>query len=324
MIEKRGFYRPVLLLLVITLTLSFAPSTRADYCGDINKDGVISILDVVSLINYKYKGGPPPSPLAIGDVNQSGEIDILDVISIINFKYKDGPPLDCGIIDCASIRGDCLSREIDINRLDPNGYMTLAIEGHDLHIFHMDAYYNCCLEYNVGYTIMGNGINIFEYDTGMPCDCNCNFNLETIIEDLPTGQYYVTLFSIPGDTVGFESIEIGGASGELTDFSSTECLGKSRGSLNYLYSDGILTMQDFNSMWNCVTVFPIIVTFEQAGDTLRFFETPTQRGYVTCVCPVNITATVENIVPWTYTVELYRVYEGMEPILKDRRELILE
>ncbi len=64
-------------------------------CGDTNSDGEMDILDVVYLINYRYKSGPPPDPMESGDVNHDGSIDILDIVYIINFVYKSGPEPLC-------------------------------------------------------------------------------------------------------------------------------------------------------------------------------------------------------------------------------------
>ena len=64
-------------------------------CGDVSHDGIVNIIDVVYIINYKYKGGPPPEPLSIANVNSDGDINILDIVCIINFKYKGGPALNC-------------------------------------------------------------------------------------------------------------------------------------------------------------------------------------------------------------------------------------
>ncbi|HHI03749.1 MAG TPA: hypothetical protein ENL22_09540, partial [candidate division Zixibacteria bacterium] len=41
------------------------------------------------------KGGPAPVPPQSADVNKSGSINILDVTHIINYLYKGGPPPDC-------------------------------------------------------------------------------------------------------------------------------------------------------------------------------------------------------------------------------------
>ncbi|MCP4705789.1 MAG: hypothetical protein GY865_14415 [candidate division Zixibacteria bacterium] len=64
-------------------------------CGDTDDSGKIDILDIVFLINFKYKDGPAPEPISIGDTDGSFEIDILDIVYLINFKYKDGPEPIC-------------------------------------------------------------------------------------------------------------------------------------------------------------------------------------------------------------------------------------
>ena len=63
--------------------------------GDCTGDGIVDIEDVLYLINYLYKGGPPPDPLFIGDVNWDGLIDLEDVLYLINYLYKGGPA-PCG------------------------------------------------------------------------------------------------------------------------------------------------------------------------------------------------------------------------------------
>jgi hypothetical protein len=64
-------------------------------CGDANDDEDVNILDIVYLINYKYKGGPAPDPLEAADVNSDLDINILDIVYLINYKYKSGPAPDC-------------------------------------------------------------------------------------------------------------------------------------------------------------------------------------------------------------------------------------
>ncbi len=64
-------------------------------CGDIDGDESINILDIVFLINYKYKDGPTPEILEACDVDSDAKVNILDVVYLINFKYKDGPDPDC-------------------------------------------------------------------------------------------------------------------------------------------------------------------------------------------------------------------------------------
>jgi outer membrane protein assembly factor BamB len=64
-------------------------------CGDVNGDEDVNILDIVFLINYKYKEGPAPEIFDSGDVNSDGEINILDIVYLINYKYKEGPEPNC-------------------------------------------------------------------------------------------------------------------------------------------------------------------------------------------------------------------------------------
>ena len=62
--------------------------------GDVNRDGIVNILDIVYLINCKYKDGPCPEPPIIGDVDNCMDpytINILDIVYLINYKYKGGP-----------------------------------------------------------------------------------------------------------------------------------------------------------------------------------------------------------------------------------------
>ncbi|HHI03804.1 MAG: hypothetical protein DRP51_00170 [Candidatus Zixiibacteriota bacterium] len=64
-------------------------------CGDPNGDGNVNILDIVFLIEYKYKSGPAPYPFNTSDVNSDGNINILDIVYLLDFKYKDGSDPFC-------------------------------------------------------------------------------------------------------------------------------------------------------------------------------------------------------------------------------------
>ncbi len=64
-------------------------------CADVDNDGNVNILDIVYLINYKYKEGPAPYILRLGDVDGIDPINILDIIYLINSIYKEGPDPDC-------------------------------------------------------------------------------------------------------------------------------------------------------------------------------------------------------------------------------------
>lgn len=62
--------------------------------GDVNMDSKRNLLDILYLIDYKYKDGPPPRPIPeVGDVDGNGTIDLLDIMYYVNYKFRGGPPL---------------------------------------------------------------------------------------------------------------------------------------------------------------------------------------------------------------------------------------
>jgi hypothetical protein len=68
-------------------------------CGDVNQDNEVGLSDVVYLINYVFKSGPEPIPIALmGDVNEDNNIDIVDVVFLINYLFKSGPRPRCSCV----------------------------------------------------------------------------------------------------------------------------------------------------------------------------------------------------------------------------------
>jgi len=76
-------------------TIDFEYISSGLACGDVDANESINIFDCVYIINYLYKGGPPPNPEYIADVNSSGSLDIMDGVYIINYLYKGGPAPNC-------------------------------------------------------------------------------------------------------------------------------------------------------------------------------------------------------------------------------------
>ena len=75
-------------------TLSFA--VRTVPVGDVNGDKLIDVGDAIYLLNYLFKGGPPPAIWATGDCNCDQIIDVGDAIYLLNYLFKNGgAPGDC-------------------------------------------------------------------------------------------------------------------------------------------------------------------------------------------------------------------------------------
>ncbi|MCK5125999.1 MAG: dockerin type I repeat-containing protein [candidate division Zixibacteria bacterium] len=67
--------------------------------GDANGDGPTNVGDAVYLINYAFKGGPPPDCMSEGDANTDGSVNVGDAVYIINYAFKGGDTPLCGTID---------------------------------------------------------------------------------------------------------------------------------------------------------------------------------------------------------------------------------
>jgi subtilisin family serine protease len=61
-------------------------------CGDCTDDGLVDGSDVVHLIGYLFREGPPPEPLCVGDANCSGLVDGGDVVYLLAYLFRSGPP----------------------------------------------------------------------------------------------------------------------------------------------------------------------------------------------------------------------------------------
>ena len=66
--------------------------------GDASGDNLVSLVDIVFLVNYVFKAGPAPSPLARGDVNVSCNVNLADIIYLVNYVFKSGP---APLVGCA-------------------------------------------------------------------------------------------------------------------------------------------------------------------------------------------------------------------------------
>ena len=64
-------------------------------CADVNSDGAVNILDIIFLLNYRYKSGPVPETYQHCDVNGDYFVNILDIVYLINYMYKEGPRPEC-------------------------------------------------------------------------------------------------------------------------------------------------------------------------------------------------------------------------------------
>jgi N-acetylneuraminic acid mutarotase len=61
--------------------------------GDPNGDASVTVSDVIYIINYLFKSGPPPTTCPkSGDVNCDSKVTVSDVVYLISYLFKGGPP----------------------------------------------------------------------------------------------------------------------------------------------------------------------------------------------------------------------------------------
>lgn len=65
---------------------------------DITGDGIFDLSDVMYLVSYLFRGGPPPRPLQNANVNCDGSVNAGDVVYLISYIYRGGPP-PCNLED---------------------------------------------------------------------------------------------------------------------------------------------------------------------------------------------------------------------------------
>jgi hypothetical protein len=66
--------------------------------GDANSDGKVTVGDVVYLVSYLFKGGPPPCALSSGDTNGDCTITVGDVVYLVSYLFKFGPTPKAGCV----------------------------------------------------------------------------------------------------------------------------------------------------------------------------------------------------------------------------------
>jgi subtilisin family serine protease len=69
-----------------------AVSAWAPAAGDVNGSGQITSSDIIYLINYLFKSGPPPVTLNAADADGSCAIAAADVIYLVNYVFKGAAP----------------------------------------------------------------------------------------------------------------------------------------------------------------------------------------------------------------------------------------
>lgn len=78
----------------VTAARNWVTATNFILCGDANNSGAVEVGDIVTLINYLYKGAAATTisgPFNRADCNSSGAVEVGDIVTLINYLYKGAP-----------------------------------------------------------------------------------------------------------------------------------------------------------------------------------------------------------------------------------------
>lgn len=59
--------------------------------GDANGDSKLNLADIIYVVNYIFKGGPPSTPHNAMDANCDGKVNLSDIVYLVNYIFKGGP-----------------------------------------------------------------------------------------------------------------------------------------------------------------------------------------------------------------------------------------
>ncbi len=317
---KRYYFQKTilpLLLIIFIITLSNQPLVNGTnfICGDMdNSNSPLNISDITYFISWLFANGPAPFPLESADCDGNGSLTISDLTCFIDYLFNGGNIPICPIHLHEEQTGNCLGNltipPTDkqtqaesyssgcLDNFNPNddNYMYAEFIGGDLHIYNINAYYNCCMEYHVEFTIEqdADGIHILaeEFNIGDYCYCMCYFNLEAVVYNLNPQEitnYFVTLIGIEDDTVSVDTVGVDTVT--MGPYGYMHC----ETNLNSLY-----IFHD-NAYLNCCPAY--IVDYQIDGNEILAIERDTLYG-CDCLCYFNLESVYHYLPTGIYIVTL--------------------
>jgi hypothetical protein len=161
-------------------------------CGDVNYDNVVNFGDVVYIVNFVFREGPPPQFLCDGDVNGDRLLNIGDAVYLMGWLYRDGQPPDCGPGGGLVVSSGCHNQKDGLSSVECIFY---DYDGGDaLTLNHVNVEFNCCPgELVADIFVPGNTIIINEYETDPNCACRCLYDLDLMLYYFVPGEYTIEI-----------------------------------------------------------------------------------------------------------------------------------
>ncbi|MDD5694309.1 MAG: FISUMP domain-containing protein [Bacteroidales bacterium] len=90
---------PVMLFAFTSRVQASTPGLPEDdfSCGDVNEDGLVNVLDIITMVNYIMGSNPSPFNMDAADINADEGINVLDIIALVNIIMQV-PGMPCGCV----------------------------------------------------------------------------------------------------------------------------------------------------------------------------------------------------------------------------------
>lgn len=184
-------------LLFVVLYLTWNPAA-AQMAGDANGDSSVTAGDVVYLIQYLFRNGPPPVFWECGDPNTDCLVNAADIVYLITYLFRNGPDpqiLECGWSEPANLGSPINTAYWDhMFRMSPDGQVAVWVSNKPGSYGNGDIWY-------ASWDSAGRAWSEPQ---------NCGSNVNSVIEDLypslsPDGtKLYCLLYGRPGGYGGWD------------------------------------------------------------------------------------------------------------------------
>ncbi|HNS17046.1 MAG TPA: FISUMP domain-containing protein [Bacteroidales bacterium] len=94
-----------LIILISVMLFAFTNNVQASFpsvpeddmlCGDVNEDGFVNVLDIITMVNHIMGASPDPFNEEAADINADSFINVLDIIALVNIIMQvPGIPCPC-------------------------------------------------------------------------------------------------------------------------------------------------------------------------------------------------------------------------------------
>ncbi|UCC32531.1 MAG: hypothetical protein JSU86_09655 [Phycisphaerales bacterium] len=307
-------------------------------------DGVVGVPTDVTACLDKFKNLPNAVLKSRADIEPNVRdwlVNISDVTLVLDafrgcpYPAMPDPPAYCpggwpGPMGCSGPRlgaysnSGCLpgsERAVDSSTepCSEDDQIDLAPGPGTLTVIHRNASYNCCQDdIRVSLSVAGNVLQFTEEEVppGGYCHCICCFNVESTVIDLEPGEYtveYCWLDYEMGPRCYVEDVVIPEPQPRVGEYFNSGCLGQGHRSNQEpcLEPDGIelsaepgtLHVLHNNATYNCCPD-DIVVLLSMEGNVIRLTEEEVLTLPCACLCCYNVEATVVDLPPGEYTVEL--------------------